>query len=39
MSEFLSLDPPKDLAEVGFEIVEIDNASRSHRVFVATKPE
>lgn len=39
MSEFLSLDPPRDLAEIGFEMSMVDNASRSHRVFVATKPE
>lgn len=24
--------------KAGFEVVEIDNASRSHRVFVARKP-
>eukprot|EP01036_Dinobryon_divergens_P026184 gene26184-34802_t len=39
MSEFLKLDPRKDLAEAGFTVVEVDNASRSHRVFVAKKPE
>lgn len=39
MSEFLTLDPKRDLTEIGFEITEIDNASKSHRVFVATKPE
>jgi len=39
MSEFLSLDPKVDLSSVGFEVSMIDNASKSHRVFVATKPE
>jgi len=38
MSEFLQLDPKRDLVSAGFEIAEIDNASRSHRVFVARKP-
>jgi len=38
MSEFLQLNPKTDLAKAGFEIIEIDNASRSHRVFVARKP-
>jgi ubiquinone/menaquinone biosynthesis C-methylase UbiE len=38
MPEFLSLEPSRDLQSVGFEIVEVDNASRSHRVFVARKP-
>ena len=39
MPEFMQLDPKTDLASVGFEVVEVDNASRSHRVFVARKPE
>lgn len=38
MSEFLQLDPPNDLKQAGFEVVSQDNASRSHRVFVARKP-
>jgi ubiquinone/menaquinone biosynthesis C-methylase UbiE len=39
MSEFLQLNPREDLIKAGFEITEVDNASRSHRVFVARKPE
>jgi ubiquinone/menaquinone biosynthesis C-methylase UbiE len=39
MEEFLKLDPKTDLAEAGFEITEVDQASRSHRVYVARKPE
>jgi hypothetical protein len=39
MSEFLKLDPRRDLAEAGFIVTEEDNASRSHRVYVAQKPE
>lgn len=39
MEEFLKLDPKTDLKEAGFEITEVDNASRSHRVYVARKPE
>lgn len=38
MSEFLALDPQNDLPKAGFEVVEADNASKSHRVFVARKP-
>eukprot|EP00981_Chlorochromonas_danica_P004296 scaffold865_cov160-Ochromonas_danica.AAC.15 len=38
MSEFLLLEPTHDLVEAGFEMVEADNASKSHRVFVARKP-
>ena len=38
MSEFLQLDPKKDLPAAGFEITAVDNASRSHRVYVARKP-
>jgi len=37
--EFLQLDPKKDLEEAGFLITEVDNASRSHKVYVARKPE
>jgi len=39
MAEFLKLNPIVDLAEAGFTVVEMDNASRSHRVYVAKKPE
>jgi len=39
MSEFLKLDPMVDLVNAGFEVVEVDNASRSHKVYVAKKPE
>jgi ubiquinone/menaquinone biosynthesis C-methylase UbiE len=38
MGEFLQLEPCRDLQQAGFEVVEVDNASRSHRVFVARKP-
>lgn len=38
MAEFLTLEPTSDLKSVGFEIIEVDNASKSHRVFVARKP-
>lgn len=38
MQEFLTLEPIPDLQSVGFEVVEVDNASKSHRVFVARKP-
>jgi len=38
MGEFLKLEPRSDLAAVGFEVTQVDNASRSHRVYVATKP-
>lgn len=38
MSEFLALDPMVDLPAAGFEVTEVDNASRSHRVYVAKKP-
>jgi SAM-dependent methyltransferase len=39
MPEFLKLDPMTDLKKAGFEVVEVDNASRSHIVYVARKPE
>eukprot|EP01038_Epipyxis_sp_PR26KG_P009784 gene9784-13162_t len=39
MNEFLKLDPLVDLAEAGFVISDIGQASRSHRVYVAKKPE
>ena len=38
MREFLQLEPTRDLAQAGFEVVEVDNASRSHKVYVARKP-
>merc|ERR1712146_215199 len=38
MAEFLSLDPRSALEEVGFELSAVDQASRSHRVYVAKKP-
>eukprot|EP01041_Mallomonas_annulata_P005481 gene5481-11027_t len=39
MAEFLKLAPKEDLEKIGFEVVEIDNASKSHIVYVARKPE
>ena len=39
MNEFLQLDPMGDLQAEGFVVTEVDNASRSHRVYVARKPE
>jgi ubiquinone/menaquinone biosynthesis C-methylase UbiE len=39
MQEFLNLDPMKDLAEAGFVVTSVGQASRSHRVYVAQKPE
>lgn len=39
MQEFLSLDPMRDLAEAGFVVTSVGQASRSHRVYVAQKPE
>mmetsp|Transcript_108783 Transcript_108783/g.306554 ORF Transcript_108783/g.306554 Transcript_108783/m.306554 type:complete len:200 (+) Transcript_108783:3-602(+) len=38
MSEFLALDPMVDLPAAGFEVTGVDQASRSHRVYVARKP-
>lgn len=38
MAEFLSLDPRSALEEIGFEVTAIDQASRSHKVYVARKP-
>jgi hypothetical protein len=38
MEEFLTLKPHSDLAEAGFVVSEVGQASRSHRVYVATKP-
>lgn len=39
MGEFLQLSPREDLEKIGFEVTAVENASRSHRVFVARKPE
>lgn len=39
MAEFLKLSPKEDLESVGFIVKSVDNASKSHRVFVAQKPE
>lgn len=39
MPEFLKLDSAVTLRQAGFEIAQVDNASRSHKVFVAIKPE
>lgn len=39
MREFLQLEPKVDLVNAGFEVVEVDNASKSHIVYVARKPE
>ena len=39
MPDFMQLDSVVDLASVGFEVMEVDQASRSHRAFVARKPE
>jgi len=39
MAEFLKLSPKEDLEKIGFEVTAVENASRSHRVFVARKPE
>merc|ERR1712031_123869 len=39
MQEYISLSPKEDLEKAGFEFKVQENASKSHRVFVATKPE
>jgi len=39
MPEFLTLDPKVDLAEAGFVVTSVGQASKSHRVYVAQKPE
>jgi len=39
MLEFLRLNPHEFLKSIGFEVVATENASRSHKVFVARKPE
>ena len=38
MAEYLKLNPVEDLRRAGFEVVDVDQASRSHKVFVARKP-
>ena len=38
MPEYLSLSPKNALEEAGFTVTAIDNASRSHKVYVAKKP-
>jgi ubiquinone/menaquinone biosynthesis C-methylase UbiE len=38
MGEYISLDTEKALQRVGFEVKAVENASRSHKVFVAVKP-
>lgn len=39
MPEFLTLEPKTDLAEAGFTVTSVGQASKSHRVYVARKPE
>ena len=39
MSEYLKLSPKEDLEKIGFEVTAIENSSRSHKVYVARKPE
>ena len=39
MSEFLQLNPKEDLEKIGFVVTSVENSSKSHRVFVAQKPE
>jgi ubiquinone/menaquinone biosynthesis C-methylase UbiE len=39
MAEFLALSPKEDLEKLGFEVTAVGQASRSHRVYVAKKPE
>lgn len=38
MGEFLKLNTKSALEELGFKVTQIDNASKSHRVYVAEKP-
>jgi ubiquinone/menaquinone biosynthesis C-methylase UbiE len=37
MGEYIKLNTRKELEKLGFEISEVDNASRSHKVYVAKK--
>ena len=39
MADYLSLQPKEALEAAGFVVSSIDNASRSHKVYVAKKPE
>lgn len=39
MSEFFLLDPMRDLTAAGFEVTNVGSASKSHKVYVARKPE
>jgi len=39
MPEFLKLEPKTDLVAAGFKVTSIGQASKSHRVYVAQKPE
>lgn len=39
MAEYLKLNPIVDLPNAGFEVTEVGQASRSHKVYVARKPE
>lgn len=38
MAEYISLSPREDLMKAGFEKITVGQASKSHKVFVATKP-
>lgn len=38
MGEFLKLNPMEALTTAGFRVTAVENASRSHRVYVAQKP-
>jgi ubiquinone/menaquinone biosynthesis C-methylase UbiE len=39
MAEYIALQPADALRAAGFEVAAVENASRSHKVFVARKPE
>lgn len=39
MAEYIALQPDEALRAAGFEVAAVENASRSHKVFVARKPE
>jgi ubiquinone/menaquinone biosynthesis C-methylase UbiE len=38
MAEYLALSPKEALEQAGFVVTSVDNASRSHKVYVAKKP-
>ena len=38
MGEYLALSPLEALESIGFTVLGVDKASRSHKVFVAMKP-